>query len=345
MRRQSKVLVVAGALLIALAAVTRFVVLPAGSKLPGNLNATAHYSGTGTLLNAAALQAGDASKALARNIPIAADRHIYVSKIGGNTAIVHDDLTLNAPGGVKLPSDHTYAIDRTTMDTASTPAGVTGVQSHAGITITFPLNPKANDSYRYYEPVSELTTPVKFVGVGTVAGRGVYNYSTTASGPVRDAALLKTLPAALPKALAGDLAPLLPPDVAAKLAPALPSLPALVPLSYTVQTMVTVSADKATGLPLDSSVKQQVVANVVVGGQQVSLLPVLAINVKLTNASIKDAVKKAAAASKLLTLVGVVAPIGLSVVGIVLLVVGVVRRRKPAIDVPNTASRVTAAIT
>ena len=52
MRRSSKILIGLAGLLVVLAALTRFVVLPMGSKLPANTKASAQYTGTATLLNA-----------------------------------------------------------------------------------------------------------------------------------------------------------------------------------------------------------------------------------------------------------------------------------------------------
>jgi hypothetical protein len=54
-RRSSIVLGAAGVVLIALALVIEFVVVPIATQLPGSTNLPVTYSGTGTLLNSAAL--------------------------------------------------------------------------------------------------------------------------------------------------------------------------------------------------------------------------------------------------------------------------------------------------
>ena len=63
--------------------------------------------------------------------------------------------------------------------------------------MAFPLSPKANDSYRYYDSASELTVPVKYEDKGSRDGQSVYHYTATATGPVKDHNLLKVLPAAM----------------------------------------------------------------------------------------------------------------------------------------------------
>lgn len=202
-RRSSKMFVVMGALLIALAALLRFVLVPMVSKLPGDLDVNPVYEGTGTLLNAQALQAGDIANVIASDVPVTIDCHIYVSSTDGDSALAHDDVTLTAPG-LSVPSDHTYAIDRKTMDAANSYSGE-GVEPHSGMTIALPLHPDPAASYQYYDSATRTTAPMIYVDSGSISGRDILNYTVEAKGALRDPAIARTLPPALPKSLLGIL--------------------------------------------------------------------------------------------------------------------------------------------
>src|SRR5262252_7745149 len=110
-RRSSIILAGIGVVLIVLGVLVRFVVVPVATKLPGSTNLGVTYSGQATLLNSSALQSGDTKNVLVANV----DRRVKVTSIHGDTAIVSDDLTIHA-GSQTLPSDHTYALDRTTLE-------------------------------------------------------------------------------------------------------------------------------------------------------------------------------------------------------------------------------------
>lgn len=97
MKRSSIILAALGVLLIALAALVRFVVVPYASKLPGDTDATAHYTGKASLLNAQALQAGDIAHAFLKDQDVTMNRHVYVSSTTSDTAVVHDDSTSRSP--------------------------------------------------------------------------------------------------------------------------------------------------------------------------------------------------------------------------------------------------------
>ena len=106
----------------------------------------------------------------ATNIPITVDRHIKVTSTHGNTAVVSDDITLKA-GSTTLPNDHVYAVNRKTLNATTPPKGAT-VDPASGLTVAFPLSPRANNSYRYYDSASQLTVQLasaksgEWVGVG-----------------------------------------------------------------------------------------------------------------------------------------------------------------------------------
>jgi hypothetical protein len=329
-RRSSIVLAVTGIVLIVLGVLVRFVVVPVATKLPGSTNLSITYSGTATLLNSAALQSGDTRHVIAANVPTTVDRRLKVTGVHGDTAIVSDDLAINA-GSQTLPSDHIYALDRTTLQGVTPPTGVSVEPSKGALSSAFPIGPEANGSYRYYDSTTRGIVPISYTGHATRDGRSVNVYQISATGAVKDPGLLKLLPPALPKTLLASLAPLLPAAVQAKITPAtLAALPNPVPLSYTATTNIVAYVDAQTGVPIDETVSEQVIVNVAAGAQTLSLIPVLALDFHITPASMKYLAGKANTAGELLTLMKVIVPIALAVIGVVLLVIAILRRHKPA---------------
>ncbi len=329
-RRSSIVLAGIGVVLIVLGVLVRFVVVPVATKLPGSTNLGVTYSGTATLLNSSALQSGDTKNVIVANVPTTVDRRVKVTSIHGDTAIVSDDLTIHA-GSQTLPSDHTYALDRTTLEGVTPPPGISVEPSVGALSSTFPIGPEADGSYRFYDSTTRGIVPISYTGNATRDGRSVNVYKIASTGAVKDPGLLKLLPPSLPKKLIASLAPLLPVAVRAKITPAtLAALPNPVPLSYTGSTNIVAYVDSQTGVPIDETVSEQVVVNVAAGAQTLSLIPVLALDFHATPASVKYLASKAKTAGELLTLMKVIVPIALVVIGVVLLVIAILRRHKPA---------------
>ena len=77
-------------------------------------------------------------------------------------------------------------------------------------------------------------------------------------------------------------------------------------------------------------VTEQVTPTLSVDGTHARLVPVMATAMKATPASVQFAADKAASAGKLLMIVKTAAPIGLYTLGLALIIVAIVRRRKPA---------------
>jgi len=335
-RRSSVVLAGIGIVLIVLGVLVRFVVVPVATKLPGNTSLGITYSGQATLLNSSALQSGDTKNVIATNVPTAVDRRVKVTSIHGDTAIVSDDLTIHA-GSQTLTSDHTYALDRTTLEGVTPPPGISVEPSVGALSSTFPIGPEANDSYRFYDSTTRGIVPISYAGHAARDGRSVNVYRIASAGPVRDPGLLKLLPPSLPKKLIASLAPVLPTAVRAKITPAtLAALPSPVPLGYTGTTNIVAYVDSQTGVPVDETVSQQVVVNVTAGSQTLSLIPVFALDFRVTPASVTYLANKAKSTGELLTLMKLIVPVALVVIGVMLLVIAILRRHKPAV-VPAAA--------
>ena len=328
-RRSSIVLAAVGVVLIVLGVLVRFVVVPVATKLPGSTNLSVTYSGKATLLNSSALQSGDTKNVIATNVPITVDRQLKVTSIHGEVAIVSDDLTIHA-GSQTLPSDHTYALNRTTLEGVTPPAGVFVEPSVGALSSMFPIGPAANSSYRFYDASTRNFVPISYTGHATRDGRAVNLYAISSSGAVKDPGLLKMLPPSLPKKLIAGLAPLLPAAEQAKFTPAvLSALPNPIPLSYTGTTSIAAAVDSQTGIPITETISEQVVVNVTAGSQTLSLIPVLALDFHLTPASTTYLANKAKTTGELLTLMKVIVPIVLVAIGVVLLVIAILRRHKP----------------
>jgi hypothetical protein len=97
------------AVLVAAAAVVRFVVAPAATKLPDDTDQKVHYAGRATLLDAEALRTGDTAHALRTDVPVSVERRVRAVSTHGDTALVEDTLTVTADGR-SLPSSKTYAV-------------------------------------------------------------------------------------------------------------------------------------------------------------------------------------------------------------------------------------------
>jgi hypothetical protein len=333
-RRSSIILGAVGVVLIALALVIVFVIVPIATQLPGSTNLPVTYSGTGTLLNSAALASGDTKHVIATNVPITVERQVKVTSVHGGTAIVADDLTIHA-GSQMLPSDHTYALDRTTLEGAAPPTGVAVEPSAGALSSAFPIGPKADSSYRFYDSTTRNVVPVSYAGHATREGRAVNVYKISSVGPVKDPGLLKMLPPSLKKRLLASLAPLLPAAVRAEVTPAtLAALPDPVPLSYTGTTHIAAYVDEQTGVPIDETISEQVVVNVAAGARTLSLIPVLALDFHVTPASMQYLAHKAQTSGELLTLIEVIVPLVLGVIGVILVVIAILRRRRPAPTAP-----------
>jgi hypothetical protein len=336
-RRSSLVLAAVGLVLAALAVLVRVVIVPTATKLPGDTDETVHYSGKATMLNSAALQSGDTAHAIDSNVPITIDRRIRATSTHGDTAIINDLLTIHA-NKQDLASSHSYAIDRNDMYGSTPPAGTTVEPSKGALSSAFPRDGKRDDSYSFYDVTTRSIVPVHYTGGATREGREVNVYKITADGPVKDPSLLKTLPPALPKKLVAGLNPSLPPATQAKFTPAaIAALPDQVPLTYTGSTTIVAYVDRQTGIAIDQTIDQQVVANTVVGGSQTSLLPVSAFNFKITPADVIDLGEKAASAGLLLTLMTDVTPLVLLSLAAALILIAYLRRRGPQSAAPLTA--------
>ncbi|MFQ6331736.1 porin PorA family protein [Nocardia sp. CWNU-33] len=326
MRRSSAIVLVVGIVLVVLGAVTRFVVTPSVSRLPADTDIAIRYSGTAhTLLNAQALQQGQADKVFAKEVPITIDRNIAVVETHGDTAVVKDTSTLVA-GPTALPTERTFALNRKTMEAITPPAGVTA-EPAKGLAIGFPIGADQNDHYQLWVPNLQAAAPVKFARTDTRQGRDVNVYTVSASGQVKDKETLSSFPSTLPKTTAAALLSALPAETAARFGAASAILPDPIPLTYLFETSIETYADQRTGVTIDQHLVRTITAAVQSGGQTMPLTQVLSVDATLTEESQKAQADKASDSAGKLTLVSLVVPIVLAAVGAALVVVALIRRR------------------
>lgn len=328
-RRFSVAIGVAGAVLIVGAAAAEYLLAPELTKFPDDTNIKLDYAGTATLLNAEALQAGDMTQIFLKDVPITIRRQIKVEAATGDTAAVSDAQVIKGEQ-VTSPIEHTYAVDRSTLQMRSSFEGSKVEKSSGCLAIGFPLAPKANDSYTFYDPSTQECFKADYKNSDTLGDLDVHNYLVTATGPTKDPKVLANVPPALPKQALAGLASTLPKDLQAKLGATLASLPDTVPLTYVSDTSIKVAADQATGFPVSQDLRLKTTMALDVDGATVPIMPVFDVKATMTPETVKRLSDDAASTGRLVRLADTILPLGLLTLGLLLVAVAAVReRRKP----------------
>ncbi|GAA4737325.1 porin PorA family protein [Phytohabitans rumicis] len=199
--RKARALTVAGAaVLIAASAAVRFVAVPALVKLPADLDTSVRLSGTASLVDMAAIAAGDLGNTIRLNIPVTVSNRVRVTSTRGDTAIVLNESTVEGPGNATLQTtSHTWAIDRRTFLQAPAPPD-SAVQPHTGLVLGFPLPPEPKD-YPWWDFPTQTVVPARYRGTEQFAGRQAHVYTVHADGQVKDPVIVRTIPAGTPVTL------------------------------------------------------------------------------------------------------------------------------------------------
>lgn len=326
-RRSSVVLGVAGAVLVLGAAGVAFVVAPKLTKFPSDTNIKFDYTGTATLLNAKALQSGDMANIFLQDVPITIRRQIKVERATGDTVAVSDDQVIEGDR-VTSPNSHNYALDRNTLKTRSSFKNTKVEKTSGCLAIGFPLGPKGDDSYKFYDPSTQKCFKANFKNSSSLGDLDVNNYTVTATGPTKDPKVLANLPPALPKQALAGIASGLPADQRDKLGATLETLPDPVPLTYISDTDIKVAADQVTGFPVDQDLQLKTTMALDVQGTAVPLMPVFDVKAAMTPKSVKRLSDDAASTGKLVRLVDKFLPLGLLIVGLILIGLAAVRERR-----------------
>ncbi|MFF0723265.1 porin PorA family protein [Streptomyces sp. NPDC004134] len=327
-RRKSTIALGAGAvILIAAAAVLRFAVVPVLAQVPSDLDATARYAGTASLLDSAALEGGDSENLFIQDLPVTASQRVQVTGTDGGTAVASEDLVMRDPDGEKIrDTHHVYAIDRKDLNAEQPPAG-SHAEKHEGLSVGFPLEPEKTD-YPFWDATTQDTSPAKYRETTSTEGRETYVYEFQHSGTVADPATVKALPEALSKAAVQALAAGLPAAGREEVTAVLPELADPVALTYTAEVDTTFTVDTETGVPLHTVKAQQVTANIDGPEGPMPLFDVLSYELESTPESVEERVQDASDAARLLSLAGNVIPLALILAGALLTVAAVWTARR-----------------
>jgi len=326
--RSSVVLAVLGILLLVAAAVVRFVVVPSATKLPDDLNTTQEFEGTYNGLNPDAL-AGAGGQLLLRDVPMTASRTYTVESSDGDTAVVKRTVERAIAGQAEPRTETLYAVDRTDFESVPAPSGAGDVVDSEGLIFTLPLDPATDADYQLWDQTTQAAYPLTYKDTSTLEGRTVLEYESVAEGEVADPAALG-LPTSVTRpqliSLQPVLAGILPPALLAQLPAVLAQLPDSIPLTYTSTTTSTVFADSEIGAPIKAGSTQGITAGIPLGTS--IAVPFSTITLTTTDASVRDMAEDTASKADTLNLIGTILPIGLAVLGLILLVAALLLARR-----------------
>lgn len=296
------------------------------ARMPGGYDKTRTYVATiRTMLDPAALAAGNMAGAIKSNVPATVTENVKVQQTSGNTALVQDTRTIMASGSVLGQTVSSYAVDRQTLAaTGDHPANWKVIPAQ-GLTVSWPLGAKQHD-YTGWVYQSNTTTTLKYVKQVPQGGINTYEYQTTVPPtPIRNPQLLASLPTSLPVSLVSAMtaAGLISPAQEAGLAKAFPGA-TTIPLRYTYQATNTYYVAPGTGLVVNLSNNETHMANIAMpDGTAIPVMPVLAYTYHAGTASLSAAVNDANDGSDMITTWGVTVPIAAGSVGVILIALGV----------------------
>ncbi|TQC38992.1 DUF3068 domain-containing protein [Rhodococcus sp. WS4] len=342
-RTSSIVWLAIGVLMIGSAMLVRWVVVPSLSKLPADLAQSQKYEGTMSALNPQAFAANDLTNLITPDLPITANRSLTVEATDGDTAIVTSNSTLTLPDGSTQKDVHSYAVSRVDyrpiqlsaeqQQTLVPPNAQNTFEDHEGIAFSFPMNPQT-DGYLLYDSVTRSGQQAKFISEGTREGRSVYNYEVNASGPITSPSVMaqfKDFPPQLPKAVIAGLlgANIVPLDARAILHDNLAGLPDTVDIGFGSSNAVKLAVDTQFGAPLDVDQVQSMYVTVPVNGVNVPVLPLSTVRLQTADSEVTKLADNLSENATLLTILGVWLPAVMAVVGLLLVVLGCKRWRRP----------------
>ena len=320
-------LAILGALCLVAAGLLTWVVVPNRKELPADTNTTRTFDGTArVLLNPAAVATGDMRNALMANVPVTAERTVRVMATDGDVAEVTDSRSVSVEGQMVGGTDAAYAVDRKTLQ-AAPPAQGWDVESHEGLTVSWPI-PAQQQDYTAWVGETQTTTTARYVREEEKGGVNTYVYEAeVAEAPIKDEQVLSALPPVLPVSALAALSAVLPvPDEAkAQLAQALPNLEDPIPLTYTYEAKSTIWVEPTTGVVVDTERQETRRAGIGGPGGRVLLnVPVYDVSTSYTDQSVTEAVSDANDAKSQIETLGTTLPWILGGVGAVLLIVGIV---------------------
>ncbi|WP_216892223.1 porin PorA family protein [Nocardia alni] len=342
-RKSSVLWLVLGVILIAAAAIIRFVALPSLTKLPAHLDQSQKYVGTMQAVNPQAFASNDLAHLLTPEMPITADRSLKVDAVDGDTAIVTSKALLKLPNGSTMPDIHTYAVSRVDYSPVAIGQGQekslvpandqASFEDHTGLAFSWPMDPP-KDGTALYDPVTRTAQPATFADQSSLDGRQVYDYKVDAAGPITspaDLAQFKSFPKQLPKAAVAGLlqAGIVPEQSRAALSAALPTMPDTLEIGFGSTNVINAAVDKQFGAPLKVDQTQGMYVTVPVDGKNIPTLPLSIVKMHTSDSDVVSTAHTLSKNTTMLSLLGVWLPIVLLVIGIALAVLAIFRWRKP----------------
>jgi hypothetical protein len=340
MRKWGVVVAVVGLLMLAGAAVLRFVVVPNGQMLPADTAEQIEYAGTLTAVDPAAIEEGDLDAATVRDVPLRVERDFEVLETEGDLARVSDAATVTAAesGEVVSETEHVYAIDRRSMHAVPNFTDEP-VEEAEGLVVGFPIGAEKLNYVGWVQEVEE-TARVIYQGEATVEGLTVYEYGGEHATEVSGGDLLEGAPESLPKEQLVGLVEAVgvPAELQEQLSAALPILPDRVPLAYTFSTEDSYLVEPTTGIIVDMTKTTR--TSVGMAGFEDVQFPVVESTVEYTPDNVSDQVQRAQDGRDQIQLYGTTIPLVLLGLGVVALGVAIPmlrRRRTPEEPTPPAA--------
>lgn len=345
MRKWGVVVAVLGVLMLAGAAVLRYVVVPGGQMLPADTNEKIVYVGTQKTVNQEALQTGDTANAMTSS-PVKVDRQVEVLQTEGDKARVSDAalVTDTANGKTVSDTEHFYTIDRKSLmaipNFTDKPA-----EKAEGLVIGYPIGTEKVNYVGWLQEVKD-TGHSLYSGETEVEGLPVYRFAGTFS----TALPADQIPAGGMTSVAkADLVNMvkalgLPADLQKQLQSALPVLPARIPLTYTYGQADKYLVEPTTGVIVDMTRKTTV--SVGMAGLESMQFPLYQLTVTYTPKNVTDMVSKAQDGVDQLQLYGTTIPLVLAGLGVLFLIVSIpmMVRRKEKEVLPPTPPRQSAMV-
>jgi hypothetical protein len=296
------------------------------ARLPSSYNKTRTYDGTiHKLLVPADLAGANPASAVKTNLPATLTEQVKVLQTSGNSALIEDIRTVKAAGSQVARTDSHYSVDRKTLEATAPHPSSWIVTPAKGLTVSWPLGAK-KQNYTGWVPLTNTTTPLKFVGEAKQGGITTYAYRASVPATrITNQQVLGNLPSSLPTSLVPNLirAGLVTPSQAASLATVFPHATSI-PLAYTYQATNTYYVAPATGLVVNVANNETETANVrLPGGGLAPVTPVLSDSYHASPSSLSAAVSDANSGSGAITAFGVALPLALLVIGSVLVLTAI----------------------
>jgi hypothetical protein len=303
--------------------------------LPPEGDETRHLAGTAkVLLNPVALSTGDVKKAVLRDIPVASDRTVSVLASRDRAAEVSDVRSLNVDGSIAGVWEATYVVDRTSLAPTTDGPKSWQVSPHEGLTVRWPVGAEPKDYGGWISP-TRTTTPITYLREETLAGQRAYVYQISSEpAPLVDDLVRARLPWAVPTAMMAGLAAdaSLTPEQQAQVAAAPSREDGMTDIDYTYQLTATYWVEPDTGTVLRTDQREIQKVGPILSDSTLAVVPIYDVSLASTDASVKDAADRAAAAKSRIMLYGTVAPWILAVLGGAGIAAGILlmtRRRVP----------------